>query len=242
VLRINLSTRPFYNERLVHLLIGLAALLVGACTVYNVMRLVSLTQWQGGFAVQAGRDEAETKRLVMKAAQIRQGLDQAELQRITNAANEANRIIDARTFSWTELFNDIESTLPPNVMLTAVTPVVEEGVFTVRLVVMGRNVEGIDTFIERLEQTGRFTNVLASNEQFDDEGMYQATVEGRYRQQGQLQQGTQPPVATRPAAGAASLGSGRPGDARPLSSPQVASGGTVALGNSASSLAPGRNP
>jgi hypothetical protein len=100
---------------------------------------------------------------------------------VTKAALEVNGIIDARTFSWTGLFNDIETTLPPNVMLTAVTPQPVDGGIRVKLVVLGRTVEGIDTFIERLEQTGRFANVLAVAEQVTEEGLFQTTIEGSYR-------------------------------------------------------------
>jgi hypothetical protein len=42
VLRTNLSTRPFYNERAVHIAIGAAALLVLALTAINVFRMITL--------------------------------------------------------------------------------------------------------------------------------------------------------------------------------------------------------
>ena len=49
-----------------------------------------------------------------------------------NGAREANRLIDQRTFSWTEFFNHIEETLPPDVMLTSVRPIFNDGVTTIR--------------------------------------------------------------------------------------------------------------
>ena len=48
MLRTNLATRPFYNERLTALVIGALALLVAVGTVLNFVWLVSLS----------GRDEA----------------------------------------------------------------------------------------------------------------------------------------------------------------------------------------
>ena len=44
VLRTNLSTRPFYNERAIHVAIGAAALVVLALTVWNVVRIVTLSR------------------------------------------------------------------------------------------------------------------------------------------------------------------------------------------------------
>ena len=47
MLRGNLSTRPFYNERLVHLALALAALIVLVVTVLNVVTLVRLSRQNG---------------------------------------------------------------------------------------------------------------------------------------------------------------------------------------------------
>ena len=49
-----------------------------------------------------------------------------------------------------------------------------------RLTVLGRTVEAIDTFIERLEATKRFENVQPSSEVVTEEGLFQTLVTGRY--------------------------------------------------------------
>jgi Tfp pilus assembly protein PilN len=183
MLRTNLATRPFYNERLVHLLFGAALALVVAFTIFNAMRLVSLSTRQAALGREAARDEARAADLNARAAAVRRGIDPKALARVTNAAIEANALVDARAFSWTALFNDIEATLPADVMLTAISPTVDNGgAMRVRFVAVGRTVEGIDTFIERLEQTGRFKRVLAPSEQVTEDGLFETTIEGLYRQ------------------------------------------------------------
>ena len=47
MLRTNLATRPFYNERLVHWLIGVAGVLVVAFTAFNVSEYLRLSGRQG---------------------------------------------------------------------------------------------------------------------------------------------------------------------------------------------------
>ena len=42
MLRTNLSTRPFYNERIVQIVLGAAALLILGLTAFNVVELRSL--------------------------------------------------------------------------------------------------------------------------------------------------------------------------------------------------------
>jgi len=180
MLRTNLATKPFYNERLVHALIALAAILVVAFTAFNVSEYLRLSGRQGGLAADAARDEAMARTLSARAAESRQRIDAKSLERISAQAAEANGIIDARTFSWTALFDDVEATLPPTVMLTAITPTIGPNGAEVRLTVLGRTVEAIDTFIERLEATKRFENVQPSSEVVTEEGLFQTQVMGRY--------------------------------------------------------------
>jgi hypothetical protein len=203
MLRTNLATRPFYNERLIHVLLGVGLVLVAAFTAFNVSRLLSLSRQQAAFTDAASRDEGRAADLRGRAAAIRRGIDPKALARVTQAAIEANRLIDARTFSWTALFNDIEATLPPTVMLSSVTPSVSdqrEGV-QVRFMVVGRTVDAIDTFIERLEETGRFRDVIASSEQVTEEGLYETTIEGAYLQGVAPANGSDAPAAAAPARG-----------------------------------------
>jgi hypothetical protein len=188
MLRTNLATRPFYNERLVHWLIGAAAVLVVAFTAFNVSEYLRLSGRQGGLEADAARDEAMARTLTARAAEARRRIDAKSLESISAQAAEANGIIDARTFSWTALFDDIEATLPPTVMLTAITPSIGPDGATVRLTVLGRTVEAIDTFIERLEATTRFEDVQPSSEVVTEEGLFQTLVTGRYL--------TAPPAAT----------------------------------------------
>ena len=192
MLRTNLASRPFYNERLVHWLIAGAAVFVLAFTAFNVSQYLQLSGRQGGLAADAARDEAMARTLTARAAEVRRRIDAKTLERVSLQAAEANGIIDARTFTWTALFDDIEATLPPTVMLTAIAPSIGPDGATVKLTVLGKTVDAIDTFIERLEATSRFENVQPSSESVTDDGLFQTQVTGRYL--------TTPPAAVKPAA------------------------------------------
>src|SRR5205807_349548 len=107
------------NERAVHVVIGLAALLVLALTTFNVLRIVTLSRQNTDLSARITREHAEADRLRQQAADIRRTINREELDLVVAAAREANSLIDQRTFSWTAFFNRIESTIPPDVMLTA---------------------------------------------------------------------------------------------------------------------------
>ncbi|HVL66408.1 MAG TPA: PilN domain-containing protein [Vicinamibacterales bacterium] len=180
MLRTNLSTRPFYNERAVHLLIAIAALLVVALTAWNVLSIVTLSRENTELSTRVNRDHAEAEQLTKMAADIRRRINQKELQQVVNAAREANSLIDQRTFSWTAFFNRIESTMPPDVMLTSVRPSVKNGITTVTMVVLGRRAEDVDEFIEKLEATGGFEEIVPSQQDRTEQGLYRVTVESVY--------------------------------------------------------------
>ena len=63
MLRTNLSTRPFYNERAVTAALVLVALVVVAFTVLNVTRLVALTSRQATIGAAAGQAERSAREL-----------------------------------------------------------------------------------------------------------------------------------------------------------------------------------
>ena len=208
MLRTNLSTRPFYNERGVHLLVGVAAILLVALTAWNVYTVVTLSRANTQLSSRVNNDHAEAEQLRKMATDIRRKINQEELQQVVSAAREANSLIDQRTFSWTAFFNRIESTMPPDVMLTSVRPSIKDGVTRVSMVVIGRRAEDIDEFIEKLEATGSFDDILPSQTDYTDEGLRRVLIECIYTGDARAEQAPETPAApdAKPSTSAAQKG------------------------------------
>lgn len=181
MIRSNLSTRPFYNERAAHaVLVGLAVLVL-LVTAFNVYRLVSLSARNTALSAEIRSDEEAAERHRQQAAAVRGRIDKAQLDAVMAGAQEANALIDQRTFSWTEFFNIIERTLPDNVMLSSVTPSVEQGQSLVTMSVLGRQPEDLDAFMEQLEASGSFARVLPRSEDVTEEGLHRILLTAHYR-------------------------------------------------------------
>ena len=181
MLHTNLSTRPFYNERAVQIALGAAVAVVLAVTLYDVAQIVRLTLSQRSLGATAAETEEEAVLLREDATRIRAEIDPQELQVVANAARAANQIIDQRAFSWTELFGKFESTLPPDVRIRAVRPRLERvGNFIVAVSLEARRAEDLDAFIEALETSGAFHDVLATQAQTGASGLIEAIAEGTY--------------------------------------------------------------
>ena len=180
--RINLSTRPFYNERAIHVALALAAVIVLAVTAFNLWQVFVLSGRQAELQARIAQAEVKSRDLREQATRIRQSINSRELDETVAAAKEANALIGRRVFSWTEVLNQFETTLPPTVRISSIRPRIErDGTMMVEVVVMARTVEAVDAFIENLEKKGAFSGVLSREEFVNEDGLIQASVEGRYR-------------------------------------------------------------
>src|SRR5262245_14299868 len=110
MIRTNLATRPFYNEKAVRLTLVVLGILALAATVFNVMRVIQLSRRDTQLVMQSARDEARAADLGTSAALLRGTIDTKALERASVDARQANELIDRRTFLLTELFNRLENT------------------------------------------------------------------------------------------------------------------------------------
>jgi len=181
MIRTNLSTRPFYNERAVNLWLLVAAVLLAGATAFNVNRVIHYSRSDTSLARQASADEARAAQLRSSASRLRSSIDSKDLDRVSVDARRANELIEQRTFSWTELFNRFEATLPDEVRMTGVRPHFDRergNVLTVNVV--ARGVDDVNQFMDNLEATGAFRQPRSTEERVNDQGQLEASLEVIY--------------------------------------------------------------
>jgi Tfp pilus assembly protein PilN len=182
MIRTNLSTRPFYNERAVSMwLLGLA-ILVAVATAFNVISVIGYNRNDTALGTQASLDEARARELRANAVKLRATVDPKQIAAASTEARAANDLIDRRTFSWTELFNQFETTLPDDVRITSVRPKLDpkRGI-VLTMTVVARNIEDIDTFMLNLEGTGAFRELNPIEDRPDETGLINAVLESLYK-------------------------------------------------------------
>lgn len=182
-------------------MIALLAAILIAVTAWQVLRIVSLSRHKTELTETIRHDRDESEKLTREAGDIRRGINQQELTVVTTAAREANDLIEQRTFSWTALFNQLEATLPEDVMLLSVRPSFNEGVTSITFELQGRRTEDVDTFMDNLETTGQFHNVRWSQENVTEEGLHHVTMQVEY---------APPAPAAKPSAPASSQAAAQP--------------------------------
>lgn len=181
MIRTNLSTRPFYNEGAVRSWLTILAMVAVAATIFSVSRVLRYSRSDTELATQASRDEARAAELRATAARLRASVDTKQVDAASVEARQANDLIDRRTFSWTELFNRLETTLPPEVRITSVRPSIDRNRrITLAITVLARGVDDVNEFMERLEATGAFADLLSRDERITDSGQLEAALTCEY--------------------------------------------------------------
>lgn len=180
MVHINLSTRPFYNERLVTFLLAVAGLVAIGVAAFSVQQTLALSATRTELRGRIAQDEAATNRANVEAAAIRKTINDRALKGLAISAAQANRLIDERTFSWTVFFDIIGKTLPDDVRVDSVAPSIDKDGVLVLMTIVSKRTDDLASFIERLQTTGAFYDVLPQQEDSTDEGNRRTTVIARY--------------------------------------------------------------
>lgn len=181
MIRTNLSTRPFYNEQVVRLWLLVVAVVLIVLTVFNVSSVIRYSRSDTQLATQASQDEARAAELHQQASRLRATVDPRQMDVASAAARQANDLIDRRTFSWTDLLNRFETTLPNEVRIAAIRPKLDrqQGII-LTINVVARGVEDVSQFMENLERTGAFMNLRPTNERINEDGLLESQLETSY--------------------------------------------------------------
>ena len=181
MLRSNLSTRPFYNERAVRTMLAVLAFIAIGLTIFNAVEILRLERAGRDARQTVAQNNTQARELREKAQVIRQGINQAQLEAVRVSARDANALIDRRTFSWTALLNYFQATLPPDVRIAGVAPQIDDdGRMLVAISVFARRIDDLSEFEDALESTGAFTSVLSRTIGTEDDGTTRAELQGYY--------------------------------------------------------------
>lgn len=181
MIRTNLSTRPFYNERAVNLGILALGVVVVLATLSNVLRARYDSGSNTELASQAAQDEARATEMRQTAARLRTSVDVRQIEAVSGDARQANELIDRRTFSWTALFNRFEGTLPADVRITSIRPDIDRNRrIILNVTVLARSVNDVNEFMERLDATHEFQELRSVAERTNDDDQIESALEMIY--------------------------------------------------------------
>lgn len=166
---LNLSTRPFKPHRAANL---------GLFTVLAILVAVSIVQF---YSYQQNSSLAASIRDNERKAKEESDSLTAKLTKLNaemysnNAATKLeqvaflNQLLLRKSFSWTNVFANLEKVMPENVFLLNLHPFIDEkGMMGLNMEVRGRTFVDITQFVSTLEDSGIFAQVTVAKESKKD--------------------------------------------------------------------------
>ncbi len=162
---INLATEPLVNNRPFYLasaLFGIAALAAAA-----FLTVKSIDNYQSTRAMRAKAAQLSSEIRVLEAEQRRMEglLRRPDIAQVFSRAAFLNGLIERKSFSWTQIFMDLEKELPGGVHVSTIDPRVDaSGRLQLKLTVVARDTASVVELLRRLEKSPRFQGVEVQSE------------------------------------------------------------------------------
>jgi hypothetical protein len=181
MLKGNLSNRPFYNQRLISVVVAVIAIVALGLTAFNGWELYTESKARADLRARIVKDQGEATRIQREAETQHRLVDPKIMNALAANTREANTLIDLRTFSWTIFFGLIEKAMPYDARLVAVSPRIEKKEFRVALLVASKTADDVAALVKALEATGAFYDILPGQTTVNDQdGTIQTLLDTSY--------------------------------------------------------------
>ncbi len=162
--RLNLATNPLISHR--RFLAGSAALgAVGFLLLLGLgWRAYNLRKAEENLRARSSKIQVEMKAVSEQRKQLEAYFAQQEAAGFQDRAKFVIGVLEARSINWTQMFMDLEHTLPPGVHVVRIEPKLEKGVVSVHFVIGAANQEAKKKLLNAFENSAAFSHVVLQSE------------------------------------------------------------------------------
>jgi len=176
--RLNLATRPLVSHR--RFFAGSSV--VGAIAVILFLGLgwsfYDLRKAAEDLRARSNKIDQELTTVEAQRRDLERYFAQQDAAGFQEHARFAVGVLQARSINWTQMFMDLEKTLPPGVHVVRIEPKLEKGVVTVHFFVGATNQESKIKMLQAFENSRSFSHVaLLSEKAGNQPGADPLTVE-----------------------------------------------------------------
>ena len=165
----NLSSRPFPAYRLINLALGAVGAVLLVLTVWQAYGFVRFSSMARDIRDDEQEARVEAESSGKRVSDLKSRLDRPEAAAKLSEIGFLNGLIGRKDLSWTRLFSNLEDMVPDSVHLVSLRPDVQSGgPIVLYLEVTSRSIADVSRFIEALERSPEFDNVVVSLEQIAD--------------------------------------------------------------------------
>ena len=166
-LNINLASQPYEDGRRFWMRWG--AILGAAGVVTLALVITAITSWAHARTdrVQIASLEDQIAKCDLEKSTAQEVLGRPENRATRDQSQFINGLIRRKTFSWTQVFSDLEHMMPPELRVTSIHPEMakDSNQLEIKLNVAGKSRDRALQLIHRMEQSPRFSQPQIKSEQ-----------------------------------------------------------------------------
>ena len=157
--RLNLATKPMISHR--RFFAGAAALgIVGFLFLIGLgWRFYVLRKADEAFRARSSKIQQELTAVSKQRAELEKYFEQQQAAGFQERAKFVVGVLQARSINWTQMFMDLEKTLPPGVRVVHIDPKLDKGVVSVHFIVGATSQEAKLKMLKAFEDSPSFTHV-----------------------------------------------------------------------------------
>jgi type IV pilus assembly protein PilN len=152
--RLNLASKTYVNRRALYLLYAGVTAVVLLILITQLHYLVQM-QNQGRLLKER---ISEIQQQLGISAESAEKYTEEQLTQLLEQIEFSNKLIIRDSFQWTGLLGQLEAVLPDNVRIVDIRPVFKDS--TLGLTAQAKTVRDMRAFIDRLNESADFSNVL----------------------------------------------------------------------------------
>lgn len=181
-LHLNLSSRPYRNDRPFYVAIAALVLIVGFLMIKNIETAVdyfSSTRNTRGEIAALDRDIASEEK---KAADIDNQIKRLDLRSLNARVLYVNNQIASRAFEWSELLDVLERLTPSDVRIRTLSPqILPDGTVHLVLNCEAKSPQGLINFLNRLLSDRHFSRPFPGSQSEMEGGLHSFSIDAQYR-------------------------------------------------------------
>jgi type IV pilus assembly protein PilN len=178
--RTNFASGDFARSRVV-------AAALYALAFLGIVVALGMASWATEIRREAAQLEENVARVHQQTSRLREELrkagfspdDPAAVDRLVKQVGGLNQIIEAKSFSWTALMNDLEAVVPRNVSVKSIRPDLKTK--KVALDGVALTLQDVTALMTALQASGRFGDVFLQQQRATDANRTEFVIECVYR-------------------------------------------------------------
>ena len=157
--RLNLATKPLISHR--PFLAGSAVLGIIGLLLFTGLgwRFYVLRKAEENFRMRSGKIQQEMAAVGEQRKQLEEYFSQQQAAGFQDRAKFVVGVLQSRSINWTQMFMDLEKTLPAGVHVLHIEPKLDKGVVSVHFVVGAMNQEAKLKMLKAFENSPSFSRV-----------------------------------------------------------------------------------